>query len=160
VGIAAQLTRLRLEVRTWPLEGLERAHLQEAAGVGYRRGKVEFEHFRLNRPLTNLHEWRKRAKTLWYQLLVLEPFCKKPLRRITKQLDHLAEVQGKMHDLHLVLAAVTRHTRPLAVWERDAILGLVGEQLDTHTTEVLRLGGEIFRPSPAALARKFRRHPR
>jgi CHAD domain-containing protein len=49
-----------------------------------------------------LHEWRKRAKYLWYQLRLLRPHLRRRARPLPGQLRLLTELQGRANDLELV----------------------------------------------------------
>lgn len=158
--VAAELAKIKRCVDRWPLAGLGWSDLARVAGGTYRRARVEREHFRLRRDLASLHEWRKRSKDLWYQLLLLRPLARTPARALARRLDTLTETQGLMHDVQLVLDATLRHGRELTVWEREAVRELAGDRLAEFTGLALAQGRRVFRHTPKAFAAEFRPLPR
>lgn len=158
--VAAELAKLERAVGRWPLAGLAWGELATTAGRTYRRAQIEREHFRLRRDLASLHEWRKRSKDLWYQLLLLRALTRPPARKLTRQLDALTDTQGLMHDVQLVLDALLRHGRELSVWEREAVRELAGDRLAEFTGLALAHGRRVFRPTPKEFAAHLRALPR
>jgi len=50
----------------------------------------------------SLHEWRKRAKTWWYQTRLLKAHSAKKMDKLCQDLETLTECLGEDHDLALV----------------------------------------------------------
>jgi len=159
-SVADELQALRREVGRWPLNEIAWPDLARALTRTYRRAQIEREHFRLRRDVASLHEWRKRSKDLWYQLLLLDTLCRKPARKLACALDELTDTQGLMHDLQLVLDSLHRHVRTLAVWERQAISELTGDRLEELDATALRLGNRVFLESPSSFLQNLRAHPK
>jgi CHAD domain-containing protein len=158
--VAAELARLHRETARWPFDGLDWSALAHTGMRAYRRAQVEREHFRLRRDLASLHEWRKRSKDLWYQLLLLHPLARPAARKLTRQLDALTDTQGLMHDVQLVVDAQQRHGRELSVWEREAVRELTGDRLAEFTGLALAQGRRVFQSTPAEFADTLRDTPR
>jgi CHAD domain-containing protein len=157
---AAELARLQIETARWPFDRLDWSALARVLSRTYRRAQVEREHFRLRRDLASLHEWRKRSKDLWYQLLLLRPLTRPAARKLARQLDALTHTQGLMHDVQLVLDALQRHGRELSVWEREAVRELTGDRLAEFTGLALARGRRVFQSTPAEFAETLRDTPR
>lgn len=157
--VAVELGRLRREIPRWPLVNLEWSDLARTVTRTYRRARIEREHFRLRRDLASLHEWRKRSKDLWYQLLLLHPLARTAARKLARQLDALTDTQGLMHDVQLVADAMQRHGRELSVWEREAVRELTGDRLAELTGLVLSQGRRVFHATPADFAGNLRAKP-
>lgn len=60
----------------------------------------------------NLHEWRKRAKTLLYEILLLRSRCP-DLHQTRHEIEKLAEILGEDHDLGLLAKSVSLHKEKL-----------------------------------------------
>jgi CHAD domain-containing protein len=158
--VAAELARLQRETARWRFDGLDWNALAHVITRTYRRAKIEREHFRLRRDLVSLHEWRKRSKDLWYQLLLLRPLARPDARKLARHLDTLTSTQGLMHDVQLVLDALHRHGRELSVWEREVVRELTVDRLAEFTGVALAQGRRVFQPAPAEFAETLRDQPR
>jgi CHAD domain-containing protein len=157
--VARELQTLEKSVPSWPLGELAWPDLTAAVVKTYRRARIEHEHFRLRRDLASLHEWRKRSKDLWYQLLLLQPLARGAARKLTRQLDCLTDIQGRMHDVQLVLDALRRQARHLSVWEQQAVQELAEDSLATLMPQALTSGRRLFRFKPDRFADMLRRRP-
>ena len=54
----------------------------------------------------NFHEWRKRAKDLWYQVSLLRPVWPEQMDAIARELETLGEYLGDDHDLFILQQSV------------------------------------------------------
>ena len=72
-------------------------------GAGVRRLPV-----RLSGEMSDLHDWRKRVKDLWYHERLLAPTCGPTVRGHAKELDRLSDLLGDDHDLALLRHELTR----------------------------------------------------
>jgi CHAD domain-containing protein len=157
--VARELEALERAIPNWPLGELDWPDLTAAVVKTYRRARIEHEHFRLRRDLASLHEWRKRSKDLWYQLLLLQPLARTAARKLTRQLDSLTDIQGRMHDVQLVLDALRQHARDLSVWEQQAVQELAEDNLATMMPQALTSGRRLFRYKLNRFADMLRRRP-
>src|SRR4030095_4339353 len=71
-------------------EGVERV---------YRRGRQALAAVRRKPTAEYLHEWRKQAKYLRYQLDLLRPLAPKALTSLATTIDRLGDLLGDDHDL-------------------------------------------------------------
>ena len=92
------------------------------------------------------HQWRKRAKDLWYQAQVLEGSCAPQLRALSEMLAELGDRLGEDHDL-AVLATAAAASPALAerLTERHAVLREAARQL----------GRKIYAEQPRAFLRRM-----
>ena len=92
------------------------------------------------------HQWRKRAKDLWYQAQVLEGSCAPQLRALSEMLAELGDRLGEDHDL-AVLATAAAASPALAerLAERHAVLREAARQL----------GRKIYAERPRAFLRRM-----
>ena len=52
------------------------------------------------------HDWRKRSKTLWHQLVLLKPIWPEKLDRMTCELEAVGDLLGEDHDLFVLEQAI------------------------------------------------------
>jgi hypothetical protein len=94
---------------------------------------------------SNLHEWRKKVKYLYYQLQVLEPVIPGELVAYTPELDKLADYLGDDHDLAELKDSLRGN--PYVPAERnkyDSIFNIIDKKRQDIQKLFFSLAGEIF----------------
>lgn len=100
-----------------PLDGLSTARLCEALEMTYRRARKAQRVAREKPTPEHLHELRKRAKDLWYDLRLLQRAFPEVLKPQAAQYRRLTKLLGEYLDLTLLLAALQKSApelKPLA----------------------------------------------
>jgi CHAD domain-containing protein len=113
----------------------------------YRRGRRAFRAARADPTDEQLHEWRKRAKDLWYSSQLLRAADPKRLKRIERNADELSDLLGDDHDLAVL--------RGLA----DGCPGLtraIDERRAPLQAKAFEIGARLYRPPPRKLAKRIR----
>jgi CHAD domain-containing protein len=101
-----------------------------------------------DKPDTNtLHEWRKQAKYLRYQLEALKDIWPRRVKRWTKRLKAQADELGHDHDLAVLAERLT-------AGPQHAEISRLRQGLQT---KLLRKSRGFYRPKPAAQARRLTR---
>jgi CHAD domain-containing protein len=104
------------------------------------------------------HTWRKRVKTHWYQVRLLEKINPKSMKRYAAKLKRLEQLLGDDHNLSVLKSCLDRvhalRERPDARAELDASIVHLQSQLRTQAHVI---GAEIYGPKPAAFARTLER---
>jgi CHAD domain-containing protein len=123
----------------------------------YRASRKAMARASESRRSASVHRWRKKLKTLWYQLRLLKPLTP-GLAPLVADMKRLETELGEDHNL-VLLGATLRACRDLR-WMR-AEVRLV-EQLATRMRPPLRtrafaLGHRLHRRKPRAFARWLRR---
>lgn len=145
----------RSRIEAWPLQtgswklvgpGIERA---------YRRGKREMSRAAENPSGENMHQWRKRAKDLWYHLRILRDARPKSLRESLNQADELADALGEHHDLTVLRDDLLSRELPLA--DRPALVAAIEERQEELAGTAFDLGERLYAKKPKAFRRKMRR---
>ena len=157
-SIAAALEMVeegRARIAAWPL----RTDSWKLVGLGvdraYRRGRREMRRAARDPSGPNMHQWRKRAKDLWYQLRILRDARPKALRESLEQADELAGVLGDHHDLTLLRDDLLRRDLPLAA--RPALVEAIAERQAELAATAFELGERLYARKPKAFRRKLRR---
>jgi CHAD domain-containing protein len=152
--VAAQLESEREEVSAWPVEGEDWSIVAPGLRRVYGRGRDRFEDVVREPGTENLHEWRKRAKDLWYALRILEPTWPEVMDAVRDEADELSDMLGDDHDL-AVLAATARERA--GAFDGDG-LELLLEAVDERRAELHRdaipLGRRLYADKPGAFTNR------
>ena len=103
----------------------------------------------------SFHEWRKRAKDLWYQLRILREAWPGPLGATVAEAHELTDLLGDHHDLAVLAADLQTRTDldDRAAFE-TAIERRQGELLDA----ALEIGRRLYAEKPKAFGRRLERY--
>lgn len=140
----------------WQLDGdgfdLVAAGLERA----YARGRDRMRAVREDPTDEAIHEWRKRAKDLWYDLRLLRDAWPGPLKAAASEAHELTELLGDHHDLSVLAAAATagRDGEP----DAGAIVELARRRQDELLAAALLLGDRIYAEKPARFRRRIGRY--
>ncbi len=103
----------------------------------------------------NLHEWRKRAKDLWYQLRILREAWPGPLGATVGEAHELTDLLGDHHDL-AVLAADLRARTDLG--DRAAFETAIERRQGELLGAALEIGRRLYAEKPKAFGRRLERY--
>ncbi len=92
----------RGRVLSWPLNGDGWDLIGPGLQRTYRRRRKRLRDVEGNATVTNLHEWRKRVKDLWYQLRLIRRAEPELFGHLVRDADDLADHLGVDHDLALL----------------------------------------------------------
>ena len=92
---------------TWPLRGMDTAAIAAGLARGYGRGRRERARSLRDPSAERLHEWRKRAKDLWYHQRLIRDAWPQLLKSAAEQAHELTELLGDDHDLWVLREALT-----------------------------------------------------
>lgn len=152
---AREFERCRLRINRWSLKKLVWPDLTKALVRSYCRSQTALACYDVGRTPSNLHEWRKRTKDFWYQLLMLEARLCRSLRRLAPVVESLTEAQGEAHDLDLLLTVLNAKRGHLPAGGRALILELIQKRLRQLERKILKTGRKVFREPPEHLARQL-----
>jgi CHAD domain-containing protein len=132
----------------WPLGALDADALADSLRRTYVRGREAFATADREPTVTNLHEWRKRVKDLWYQERLLEDTWPGIMKAQAKEAKRLSKLLGEDHDLAVLAERV----------DDDQL----HEMIDIRRAELLEqsrdLGRRVYAERPKAFARRARRY--
>lgn len=145
----------RSRIEAWPLETDSSKLVGPGIDRSYRRGRREMKRAAENPSGENMHQWRKRAKDLWYHLRILRDARPKALRDSLEWADQLADALGDHHDLTVLRDDLLRRELPLA--ERPALIAAITERQEDLARTAFGLGERLYAKKPKAFRRKMRR---
>jgi CHAD domain-containing protein len=106
------LGAMRTRIDDWPLENDSFEALEPGLRRMYRRGRREWRAMRSEPSVEGLHEWRKRAKELWYHHELLRPLWKPVMKAVGDEAHELSDRLGDDHDLAVLLEWARQHADP------------------------------------------------
>ena len=150
---AVELTPQR--IAAWPLRTDSWKLVGPGVDRAYRRGRREMRRTAEDPSGPAMHQWRKRAKDLWYQLRILREATPAPLSDSLDLADQLAEALGDHHDLTLLRDDLLRRDLPAA--RRPTIVAAIAERQDELAAKAFDLGEALYARKPKSFHRKLRR---
>ena len=105
-------------VDCWALGQFNIEQLSRTVQVSYKRGRKALGTATADPTTENFHEFRTRAKTLWYQLRILRPVNPVVLKSLSDDLHSLGDLLGRAHDLSF-LGARLRSEHGKSKWQRE-----------------------------------------
>src|SRR3954463_8253527 len=90
--VVGEFDDLEIEGKGWDVIG---CGVKKSYGEGRRAQESALR----NRSAQHFHEWRRAAKTLWYQMTLLAPMSPAQMEVLACELETLGECLGEDHDL-------------------------------------------------------------
>jgi hypothetical protein len=160
------LKELRSAERAIPRLRLERrgaAVLQSGVRRAYKRAKREMVRAQNGGQALHFHEWRKRTKTLWHQLRLLEGRAPR-VRRQAAAVKQLEEQLGREHNLQVLRAHIARRRPSPARQTIVRLTELADKRQERLRRSTLQSGARVFAKTPKDFVRSMfsgaRRRPR
>jgi CHAD domain-containing protein len=105
-------------VDCWALDQFNCKQLCCAVQVSYRRARKALATATADPTTENFHQFRTRAKTLWYQLRILRPVNPVVLKTLSDDLHSVGDLLGRAHDLSF-LGERLRSEHGKSKWQRE-----------------------------------------
>ncbi len=149
-----ELTSARRRSEDWRLRGSGWSVVGDGLVLSYRRGRNAFEVARVLPTPENLHEWRKRAKDMWYHLRLLRPLSPRVLRGQAQDAHRLSDLLGDDHDLAVLRDVLHRIDGEIPA-DVDPVIGLIEHRRDQLQSEAFFLGARLYAERPKAFRRRM-----
>jgi CHAD domain-containing protein len=143
-------------IEGWGLEGDSWAMIDSALTRTYRRGRLTMKAAEKGGGEAEFHEWRKRAKDLWYELRLFSAAWPGPLEATAEEAHKLSDLLGDHHDL-AVLREDLRE-RNLGEGETAALEAAIGRCQEELAAEAFPLGRRLYAERPRDFSRRMRRY--
>jgi CHAD domain-containing protein len=148
---AAEIDGGRDEIAGWQL-GEDSWKLVEPGLLrAYAKGREALAEVRREPSAEHVHEWRKRAKDLWYQLRLLRELWPEVLGETAEQAHDLADLLGDHHDLAVL--AEDLETRNLT--DPEAIGKLIAQRQDELLARAVSIGERLYAEKPKAFGKRI-----
>jgi CHAD domain-containing protein len=150
-----ELDAARGRVAGWELRRDGWGAVEAGVRRSYRDGRRAFAAARADRSMAVWHEWRKRAKDLWYQQRLLRDVAGPVVAGHAKDAHLLADLLGDVHDLGVLRAALTERLH--APVDSDAVVELLDHRRGQLEEEALAIGARVYAERPKVFVRRVRR---
>jgi CHAD domain-containing protein len=156
--VLADIAAMRRQLARWNLLERDFDTLEPGLRRIYREGRSRGDRVRRGhaRNAQDLHDWRKRVKSLYYVLDMLDGAKRKGTRRATRGADRLGDLLGEEHDLWMLRAYVEAHPDALAGDEqtREALIARIERRRMRLGRRALKLGARLYERKPRDFARR------
>src|SRR5437763_12140166 len=122
---APQLEKLLDEIEAWPVEDLDCKEIRCAMQRSYKCGRDALDCAQAKPTPENFHDFRSEAKRLLYQLRILGPINPLVIRALIDDLDSVAEVFGRSHDLYFLGERLRRDDAQTAGQETRELVAVI-----------------------------------
>lgn len=155
---AEEIADVHAAISTWPLEREGFAPLRKGLRRAYERGRRDLAAARRHPTPDHLHEWRKRAKDLWYHARILEPAWPGGVGAIVAATDELGDLLGLDHDLALLREAIEEHGAAVVdATQVGALVAAVDERRAELERVAFAIGARVYADKPKAFVRRVER---
>lgn len=153
---AAALVAGRGRVETWPLEGDGWELIAPGIHRSYRRGRKRLREVEQRASDETLHEWRKRAKDLWYQLRLIQEAEPELIGTLAAQAHDLSDHLGDDHDLVLLREQAQRRSEDFGeAGDQRLLLELIDQRRGELQFAASSLGERIYSEKPKKFVKRL-----
>jgi len=145
----------RAEIQGWSLSTDSWALVEAGLSRSYRDGRTALKRVQADGSAERVHQWRKRAKDLWYQLRIVEEAWPELLGTTVDQAHELTELLGDHHDLAVL--AEDLGGRPELV-DRAPFEAAIAERQEQLLAAAIELGVQLYAEKPKAFRRRIKRY--
>jgi CHAD domain-containing protein len=143
------------EIQGWSLEGDSWKTIGPALTRSYRRGRKAMKAAEGGDEV-DLHEWRKRAKDLWYELRLLSRAWEGPLEATAEEAHKLTDLLGDHHDLAVLREDL--HKRNLGEEQTAALAVAIDRRQEELAAEAFPLGHRLYAERPKQFSRRLQQY--
>lgn len=140
-------------IEGWQLRGDSWSLIGRGLRRSYRRGRRAMRTAADEPSETNFHEWRKRAKDLWYALRILRDSWQLPLEATAEEAHRLSELLGDHHDLALLREDLRR--RRLGDEETQTLAAAIDCRQQELASDALTLGRRLYAEKPKPFSHRM-----
>jgi CHAD domain-containing protein len=156
--VLADIAAMRDQLTRWSLVDTDFDTLAPGLQRIYREGRRRYARCRRTngRSEQDVHDWRKRVKSLYYALDMIGAKRAKGARRATRRADRLGDLLGSEHDLWMLCVYVEEHP---GTFGSDAaamaeLLKRIEQRRRLLRKRALTLGARVYKHKPAKFTRR------
>jgi CHAD domain-containing protein len=155
--VLADIAAMRDQLARWSLVDTDFATLSPGLRRVYREGRHRYARCarEQGRDEQEVHDWRKRVKSLYYALDMLGAKKAKGARRATRRADRLGDLLGSEHDLWMLCVYVEEHPEAFGTdtAAKDELLRLIEQRRRRLRKRALSLGARLYKRKPGKFTR-------
>ncbi|HEY4778051.1 MAG TPA: CHAD domain-containing protein [Solirubrobacterales bacterium] len=142
-------------IRQWPLRTDSWSLLGPGLARAYRDGRQAMKRALAEPSAENVHEWRKRAKDLWYQLRIVEEAWPELLGATVGQAHELTDLLGGHHDLAVLVEDLRSR---VDLGDRGPFETAIAERQEELLDAAFGIGRRLYAEKPKAFRRRLERY--
>lgn len=142
-------------IQDWPIRNNSFATIKRSFLRVYQRGFSMLGYCMKDNSSEHLHEWRKRAKYLMYQLRVLLPLWPGMIERFDAEVNQLTDFLGNDHDLALLTLQINANDGFSKDGNPDIINVLIKNRRKVLQEQAFLLGKKIYAENPYNFVDRF-----
>lgn len=149
--VAATIETARSRIPSWHVRHDDFSALYGGLRRVYKRGRNRMTEAYAEPSPERYHEWRKRAKYLWYHTRILKPLWPELLTEVVGPLHDLGDYLGDDHDLFELRRTITN--RPELMNDRtetQALIGLIDRRRRELQAAARPIAERIYAEKPKA----------
>jgi CHAD domain-containing protein len=154
-GIVRQMRKAKTRIKNWPLKRRGWKAIEEGLRQVYDQGRRAMKKAVARNSDEALHEWRKRAKDMRYELELLESTAAQVIRPLAQQAHLLADLLGDDHDLAILRTSAQEQFNSGSAIEGELLFALIEERRSTLQREAISVGTKLYKESPRNFVRRL-----
>ncbi len=155
--VGAEVRQALGRVKDWANVSNRWSSIGEGLEDTYRQARAAFAEAAAKPSVETLHEWRKQAKYLRYQLEVVRPVWEARLGELADEADRMGELLGDDHDLAVLRQMLTDAPERFGdESDREVLLALIDRRRAELEQEAMLLGKQFFQDKPRPFARRVK----
>jgi CHAD domain-containing protein len=157
VVVAEAVRQARERAKDWADVPDRWASVGEGLEDVYRRARTAFGDAAAEPTVELLHEWRKQAKYLRYQVEVLRPLWPERLEEVAAEADRMGDLLGDDHDLAVLRQLLTDDPGRFGdAGDTEVLLALIDRRRAELEQDALLLARRFFQDRPREFARRLK----
>jgi CHAD domain-containing protein len=153
---AAALDAGRPRIEELPLSGNAWGLIGPGLQRTYRRGRKRLRAVEDDASVTNLHEWRKRVKDLWYQLRLVREADRQLIGSLADHAHGLSDHLGDDHDLALLREEGMRRSDVFGeAGDQRLLFELIDQRRGELQFAAMSLGRRIYDEKPKKFTKRL-----
>jgi CHAD domain-containing protein len=155
--VSRRLARAAKELKSvkFEAEGLEA--ISQGCKASYAAGQRAYQRVLEERSPENLHAWRKRVKTLWYQVTLLRRVWPEQMDALAHEAEMLGEALGDDHDL-VMLHDFLQDVCCEEVHDLETIDAIIEHRRGELQADAMAIGKRFFAEKPSAFCKRLARY--
>jgi CHAD domain-containing protein len=159
--VLADIAAMRDQLARWSLVDIDFDTLSPGLRRVYREGRHRYARCAREQggDEQDVHDWRKRVKSLYYALDMLGAKKAKGARRAARRANRLGDLLGDEHDLWMLCVYIEAHPEALGTdtAASDELLKRIDRRRRRLRKRALSLGARLYKRKPGRFTRRIGR---
>ncbi|HWE03616.1 MAG TPA: CHAD domain-containing protein [Tepidisphaeraceae bacterium] len=154
--IKRDIASARGRVENWPLQRPGWKAIAGGIQKVYAQGHRAMTEVRENPSDASLHEWRKRAKDLRYELELLQSIWPETVKPLADQAHRLTDLLGDDHDLSVLRTVAHEESEDRSSADDELLFALIDERRTALQKEAREIGVKLYEETADDFVRRIK----